>query len=60
MKTGDLVCWIYEPGVVLIYVGAFRDPSTSNQWFATVINADARIVQYWMNELELLHEASSV
>jgi hypothetical protein len=49
MKTGDLVCWVYEPNVPLIYMSSFR--TTTNRWFAIVVHADGRVVKYWLSEL---------
>lgn len=56
MKTGDLVCWAFNRNEPLIYVSSYV-PAVNFHHFAVVINVEGCVVEYWLNELELLHEA---
>lgn len=59
MVTGDLVCWAFNRDEPLIFVSSYV-PARNFYHFALVINAEGCIVEYWLNELELLHEAQSI
>lgn len=56
MKAGDLVCWAFNRNEPLIYVSSYV-PAVNFHHFALVINVEGCAVEYWLNELELLHEA---